>query len=467
MSYNPTNWVNGETPINDSNLNHIEQGIKNVADLSDAQESKIADIANNQIPEEYLQSSVDNYIANNQAGLATKTDVNNLDNKLSSEIEEITNMFQKTDGKRTDITASLVFSTNGGLLPNGTIGSYNGWKVTNYIDVSGYYSIEFNVTVFNTASIKVIPIAFYDSDKTFISSVLPDDTKLTKWTGSGDNNTYISYAKVEIPTNAKYVRIGNYEGTGSIQSYNDYYVHLYEVGYVNSDEWNGKVCAFLGDSITEGVGTTVGNRYFDYLSEKLGIVAHGYGQNGAQLNSIYGQAVRMYEELGDSVDCIFIFGGTNNFTANTPIGQWYTESTEDNTKVRSIIEDFSTFRGSLNKVLSYLKHTFPTKQIVIMTPLHRGYANFGGTNIQKSELYQNGIGVYFEEYVNSVRDASAIWSVEMIDLNQCSGLFPIYDEHSQYFTNANTDRLHPNAKGHKRLCNVIASKLKSITCNFD
>lgn len=89
MSYNPTNWVNGQTPISDSNLNHIEQGIKTVSDLSDAQESKIADIANNQIPETYLQQSVDNYIKNNQAGLATKTDVNNLDNKLSSEITNV------------------------------------------------------------------------------------------------------------------------------------------------------------------------------------------------------------------------------------------------------------------------------------------------------------------------------------------------------------------------------------------
>lgn len=88
MSYNPTNWVNGETPINDSNLNHIEQGIKDVADLADSHENKIADIANNQIPEAYLQQSVDNYIANNQAGLATKTNLSELDSKISGEIAD-------------------------------------------------------------------------------------------------------------------------------------------------------------------------------------------------------------------------------------------------------------------------------------------------------------------------------------------------------------------------------------------
>ena len=134
MSYNPTNWVNGQTPINDSNLNHIEQGIKAVSDLSDAQESKIADIANNQIPEEYLQQSVDNYIANNQAGLATKTDINNLDNKLSNEIEEISGTVDKT--KIVDIVR---------LLDNVSSGSYDMKNKSVYSDHRRVY-VEANVS---------------------------------------------------------------------------------------------------------------------------------------------------------------------------------------------------------------------------------------------------------------------------------------------------------------------------------
>lgn len=111
MSYNPTNWVNGQTPISASNLNHIEQGIKAVSDLSDEHESKIADIANNQIPEAYLQQSVDNYIANNQAGLATKTDVNNLDNKLSSDIVDLEEVVKDKIGS--------ILSYNDGYITTG------------------------------------------------------------------------------------------------------------------------------------------------------------------------------------------------------------------------------------------------------------------------------------------------------------------------------------------------------------
>lgn len=34
MSYNPTTWVDGETPINAKNLNKLEQGLKQVSEQS-------------------------------------------------------------------------------------------------------------------------------------------------------------------------------------------------------------------------------------------------------------------------------------------------------------------------------------------------------------------------------------------------------------------------------------------------
>ena len=32
MSYDPTNWVDGETPVNARNLNKLEQGLKEVSE---------------------------------------------------------------------------------------------------------------------------------------------------------------------------------------------------------------------------------------------------------------------------------------------------------------------------------------------------------------------------------------------------------------------------------------------------
>lgn len=243
---------------------------------------------------------------------------------------------------------------------------------------------------------------------------------------------------------------------------------------VETNEWKNKKCAFLGDSITEGVGTT--KTYHSYLKDMIGIEAHSYGVNGALMSDLYSQATTMNSELGNDVDAIFVFAGTNNFFGGTELGEFFSESTEtinvtssyteERTK-RSIISDTSTFKGSINYVLGYLRTNFPYSQIIVMTPIHRAYATFGATNIQQSELYQNKIGLYFEKYIDALREACDIWSIPCIDLYKDSGLFPLYSQYSDYFHDENTDMLHPNANGHKRIAEVICSKLNSIAVGFD
>ena len=71
--------------------------------------------------------------------------------------------------------------------------------------------------------------------------------------------------------------------------------------------WKGKHVCFLGDSITDTVTVNVGERYFELLAEKVGFIPHGYGVNGAQYHNLLSQAERMREELGDTVDAIFLF----------------------------------------------------------------------------------------------------------------------------------------------------------------
>ena len=59
---------------------------------------------------------------------------------------------------------------------------------------------------------------------------------------------------------------------------------------------------------------------------------------------------------------------------------------------RHFAKNMGTFRGRINTVMEYLKHNFPNQQIVLMTPLHRGYANFGGSNVQPAECFPNVLG---------------------------------------------------------------------------
>jgi lysophospholipase L1-like esterase len=40
------------------------------------------------------------------------------------------------------------------------------------------------------------------------------------------------------------------------------------------------------------------------------------------------------------------------------------------------------------------------------------------------------------------------------------------DEHAQYFKNAESDRLHPNDKGHERLARTLMYQLLALPCQF-
>ena len=92
------------------------------------------------------------------------------------------------------------------------------------------------------------------------------------------------------------------------------------------NQWKGKKVAYLGDSITDKIHVGTSKNYWQYLEEMLGIEPWVYGINGHQWSDLLGQAQKLKEEKGGEVDAIFIFAGTNDFYANVPLGEWYTET---------------------------------------------------------------------------------------------------------------------------------------------
>lgn len=242
--------------------------------------------------------------------------------------------------------------------------------------------------------------------------------------------------------------------------------------------WQGKKVAYFGDSITDPNTISGINLYWNYLQQWLGITPFVYGVSGREWNDIPRQAEALHAEHGDDVDAILILCGTNDFNNSVPIGKWYVE-TEDSVEAavgkpkemvlrrhRQFSMNPNTFRGRINIAMSRLRQMYPTKQVVLLTPTHRAYFYGGDNNVQPDEMYQNAGGLYIDDYVKCVKDASNVWSVPVIDLNGLSGLFPLTDAGAQLFNKKDTDRLHPNEAGHARMAKTIMYQLGALPCTF-
>jgi len=245
------------------------------------------------------------------------------------------------------------------------------------------------------------------------------------------------------------------------------------LSFAQNHPWAGKRIGYLGDSVTDPRsydGKII--HYWDYLSQYLHTEPIVSGVSGYEWWHLPQLADEMYNKVGQDVDGIIVFLGTNDFNSGVPIGEWYKETTEQvmvarcgekkqskTVKHRTLIMDGGTLKGRINIGLKKLKTMWPDKQIILLTPLHRATADFGDHNYQPDESYQNPCGEYIDAYVDAIKEAGNVWSVPVIDINSLSGLYPILDEHTRYFYNSEKDRLHPNDKGHMRIAKLLLQQL--------
>ena len=244
-----------------------------------------------------------------------------------------------------------------------------------------------------------------------------------------------------------------------------------------SHPWQGRRVAYFGDSITDPNNRAASQKYWWYLREWLNGTAYVYGKSGRQWDDIPRQADLLQKEHGDSIDAIVILMGTNDYNNGVPVGKWYDEKDDSvmyghgklkrmTARKRQILSmDNTTYRGRINIAMEKVKRMYPTKQIVVLTPLHRQNFHANDKNWQCSEDYTNSCGEYLQAYVDATKEIGNVWAVPVIDLNALCGLYPMLDEYAQYFNKADTDRLHPNNKGHERMAKALYYQLLTIPAN--
>jgi lysophospholipase L1-like esterase len=260
-------------------------------------------------------------------------------------------------------------------------------------------------------------------------------------------------------------------------------------------QWRGVRVAYLGDSITDKRQVESGQNetYWSYLEGILGTESYVYGISGHQWSQIPGQTDKLIAEHGQDVDVIMIFVGTNDYNANVPLGEWFTEEVVNvevsgpkgakspvmaERKKRTIVMDKNTLRGRINIAMSQLKNEYPTKQIILLTPIHRGLALLSDRNAQPDELHANRVGEYIDAYVNVVKEAGNVWAVPVIDLNSICGLYPLAESNGLYWRRPSLekskksgknrfDRLHPNSAGHLRMARALAYQLLGYPAKLD
>ena len=262
-------------------------------------------------------------------------------------------------------------------------------------------------------------------------------------------------------------------------------------------QWNGAKVAFLGDSITDANQLQTQDIYWHQLIPILGIEPYCYGINGHQTDRVLGQAEKLLAERGQDIDAILIFIGTNDFNSSIPPGEWYTEETltvnrdghPATLRHRVPVMEGQTTRARINRFMAFLKHNYPTKQVILLTPIHRGYFNCHQYNVQPEESFANPLGLYIDDYIRIIRETADVWAVPVIDLASVCGLFPTEPEHARYFRESmqprehsaaeaaaaepgtelaleHHDLLHPNTEGHLRMAYALAYQLLGYPARF-
>lgn len=212
----------------------------------------------------------------------------------------------------------------------------------------------------------------------------------------------------------------------------------------------GKKVVFLGDSITEGTGTSCEAARFSCRLEKNADLASikNYGIGGTRIarqqkidpqHVIWDTSsfVERFHQMDDDADIVIVFGGTNDFDH----GDASFGTDDDRT--------MDTYCGALHYLMQGLIEKYPMSTICFLTPLHRR-----GENVPKAPDNR-----MFKDYVDQIKKTAAQYSLPVLDLYANAGIQPAIQAQKELFI---PDGLHPNDLGNQRIAERLQAFLEAL-----
>lgn len=214
-------------------------------------------------------------------------------------------------------------------------------------------------------------------------------------------------------------------------------------------ELTNKTILFLGDSITEGVGTSSAKKNYVSVFQKLSgsnVVNYGIGGTRIAKTEIPSEcaewdqdSLSRVDKMQNDADVIIVFGGTNDFGHGTELGTF------------ASLSEY-TFYGALHILCQKLLNKYPTAEIVFLTPLHRLSEN-DPINEKGSETQP------LSDYVTAIQEVAGYYGLPVLDLFHKSGLQPKVEIIQKLYM---PDGLHPSDEGAKRIAHRLYAFLNTL-----
>lgn len=209
---------------------------------------------------------------------------------------------------------------------------------------------------------------------------------------------------------------------------------------------------FLGDSITEGAGTTAAERIFwRVLAQNTGATVRGYGISASRIARQWHPEnpedrherwfVTRVPEMDPDTDINVVFGGTNDWGhGDAPLGT-FADRTD------------GTFYGAMHNLCLALLEKYPTAVTVFMTPLYR----VGEQNpMNNSGLRRAGT---LSDYRRIIKEVASYYGMPVLELEKVTGMQPAVEHIAKRYM---PDGLHPNGAGHVIMAARLQGFLESL-----